>query len=175
MSRPLRLVVAVIGAAAYACAGGVIGAQNAGWLNWRDANALLPFLGLGGALVIIAVRNSSLHEELRSSAIGHVGGYLLLLGAILYVVSWVIQFAIFGTLTFALGLFCIAVSFWGLRLGRITDRVLVTLSAIGSITWNTETQSAFLLVAVGLIWVVLSFRLLNFEGFVSARANPHRR
>jgi hypothetical protein len=41
------------------------------------------------------------------------------------------------------------------------DRLLVALSAIGSITWNTETLSAFLLVGVGLVWAILSVRLLK--------------
>ena len=31
----------------------------------------------------------------------------------------------------------------------------------GSITWNTETLSAFLLVGVGLVWAILSIRLLK--------------
>jgi hypothetical protein len=41
------------------------------------------------------------------------------------------------------------------------DRLLIALSAIGSITWNTETLWAFLLVGVGLVWAILSIRLLQ--------------
>lgn len=143
-----------------------MGAQNADWFGLgRDANALLPFLGMGAALVIVALRSTSFHEELRGFPLGQVGGYLLSVGAVLYVVSWAIQFAIFGTLTLALGLMCLATTFWARRLGQVSDRILVTLSAIGSVTWNTETQSAFLLVAVGLIWIVLAVRLLTTENF----------
>ena len=74
-----------------------------------------------------------------------------------------IEFAIFGTLTLAVGLTCVAFAFWVRRLGSVVDRALVTLSAIGSLTWNTETTSAFLLVGVGLIWVVLAVRLFTQE------------
>jgi len=148
----------------YALAGGLIGAQNADWLGMgRDANALLPLLGLGVALVIAAARTTSFHEHLRTFPAGRVSGYLLMAGALLYVVSWIIQFAILGTLTLALGLICLAFTFWAQRLGDVIDRVLVTLSAIGSLTWNTETTSAFLLVGVGLIWAVLAVRLLPPE------------
>jgi hypothetical protein len=42
---------------------------------------------------------------------------------------------------------------------ELADRI--ALSAIGSITWNTETLSAFLLVGVGLVWAILSVRLLK--------------
>jgi len=157
----LRPFLATIGAIVYALAGGLIGAQNADWLGLeRNANALLPFLGLGAALVILAVRTTSFHEQLRNYPAGLVAGYLLTAGALLYVISWVIQFAILGTLTLALGLICLAFTFWARRLGDVIDRVLVTLSAIGSLTWNTETTSAFLLVGVGLIWAVLAVRLL---------------
>jgi hypothetical protein len=47
------------------------------------------------------------------------------------------------------------------RLFHPGDRLLIALSAIGSITWNTETLSAFLLVGVGLVWAILSVRLLQ--------------
>jgi hypothetical protein len=61
----------------------------------------------------------------------------------------------------AFGLTSLAVLMPGRRLLHPGDRLLVALSAIGSITWNTETRSAFLLVAVGVVWVILSVRLLN--------------
>ncbi len=172
----LRPVLATIGAIVYALAGGLIGAQNADWLGVeRNANALLPFLGLGAALVIIAARTTSFHEHLRNSLVGRVAGYLLMAGAVLYVVSWIIQFAILGTLTLALGLICLAFTLWAQRLGDVIDRVLVTLSAIGSLIWNTETTSAFLLVGVGLIWVVLAVRLLPPESLAGeSRIRPSR-
>ena len=163
-----RLALAVAGAIVYAVSGGLMGAQNAGWLAERDANALLPFLGIGAALAITAMRKTSFHERLASSAIGRIGGCLLVLGAVLYVVSWAIDFAIFGTLTLAFGLICVAVAFWAARIGEVIDRVLAVLAAVFSLTWNTETPSAFLLVGVGVIWAVLSFRMLRSRGFAAA-------
>lgn len=160
-----RPVLAAVGAIVYAVAGGVIGAQNADWLGpERNANALLPLLGLGAALVIIATRSTPFHEHVSLSLVGRVAGYLLLTGALLYVVSWIIQFAILGTMTLALGLICLAFTLWTRHLGAVVDRVLATVSAVGSLTWNTETTSAFLLVGVGLIWAILAFRLLPHEG-----------
>ncbi len=172
----LRPLLAISGGIVYALAGGLIGAQNADWFGLeRNANALLPFLGLGAALVIMAARTTPFHEHLRNVPLGRVAGYLLTAGALLYVVSWVIQFAILGTLTLALGLIFLAFTFWAQGLGDVIDRVLVTLSAIGSLTWNTETPSAFLLVGVGLIWVVLAVRLLPPEGSAGeSRVRPSR-
>jgi hypothetical protein len=173
VSSPLRPVLAVVGAVVYAVAGGLMGAENAGWLSFaQNANALLPFLGIGAALVIVAARGTSFHQQLRIDAVGRVAGYLLAVGAVLYVVSWLIQFAIFGTLTVALGLICLAFTFWARRLGQVIDRVLVTLSAIGSLTWNTETTSALLLVAVGLIWAVLAVRLFTPESLGGGSGVP---
>ncbi len=83
-----------------------------------------------------------------------------------------IQFAIIGTLTHALGLICLAFTFWARRLNQVIDRVLVTLSAIGSLTWNTETTSALLLVAVGLIWAVLAVRLFTPESLAGGSGVP---
>ncbi len=164
MSRSLRVVLAVAGALVYAGAGGVMGAQNAGWLGpERNANALLPFLGVGAALVVVALRSTPFHHRLRESPVGQVSGYLLAVGAVLYVVSWAIEFAIFGTLTLAFGLICLSIAMWARRVLGMTDRILITLSAIGSLTWNTETESAFLLVGVGVIWAFLSVRLLMTE------------
>lgn len=149
------------GALVYAVAGAVLGAQNVGWLGaGRDANALLPVLGVGAGLVVAAVRSSSLHDDLRGFPAGRVGGYLAAAGAVLFVFSWLIEFAIFGTLTLGLGLVCVAWAFWARRVGTVVDRGLATLSAIASLTWNTETTSAFLLVGVGLAWAVLVLRLL---------------
>ena len=110
----------------YALAGGMIGAQNADWLGLeRNANALLPSLGVGVALVIVAVRTTSFDEQLRKHPVGRVAGYLLMASALLYVVSWMIQFAILGTLTLALGLICLAFTFWARRLGDVIDLSLI--------------------------------------------------
>jgi O-antigen ligase len=86
---------------------------------------------------------------------------LLVVGPAFLVLSWVVEFATIGTLAFGIGLVCLAVAVTRERLVPATDRALIILSAIGSLTWNTETVSAFLLVGVGLIWLILSIRLLS--------------
>jgi hypothetical protein len=80
---------------------------------------------------------------------------------VLLILNAVVEFAIFGTLALAFGLISLAVVVLRQRLFHPSDRLLIALSAIGSITWNTETLSAFLLVGVGLVWAILSVRLLN--------------
>ena len=79
----------------------------------------------------------------------------------LLILNAVVEFAIFGTLALAFGLIGLALVVLGRRLLPPGDRLLIVLSAIASITWNTETLSAFLLVGVGLAWAMLSVRLLQ--------------
>ena len=159
----LRLTLGILGSLIYAGAGGVIGAQNAGWFGLqRNSNELLPALGVGAALVVIAFVGSRFRKRVhQSGAAGVASEVLLVLGPVLYVVSALIEFAIFGTLSFGAGLVCLAVAVIRNKLVRVIDRILIALSAIGSLTWNTETTSAFLLTGVGLIWVVLTARLLK--------------
>ena len=163
MPLPVRLTLGVVGALIYAGSGGVIGAQNAGWSGLqRNSNQLLPALGVGAALVVLAFASSRFQKRVHQSGdLGLVSEVLLVLGPVLYVVSALIEFAIFGTLSFGLGLVCLAIVVVWRKLVPVIDRVLIVLSAIGSLTWNTETVSAFLLTAVGLIWVVLTLRLLH--------------
>ncbi|MFN2490346.1 MAG: hypothetical protein ABR529_11535 [Actinomycetota bacterium] len=157
------LIAAVFGATIYAVAGGVIGSMNAGWFGLHpNANALLPLLGVGAGLVIIAFASGELPTRL-----GEIGGlglatkYLLVGGPALYVLSWAIEFAILGTLALGVGLVCLSIAVWRRRLVPSLDRILITFSAIGSLVWNTETVSAFLLVGVGFIWLILSVRQLS--------------
>ena len=141
----------------------MIGAQNAGWSGLeRNSNQLLPALGVGTALVVVAFAGSRFRERVhQSGVVGVASEVLLVFGPVLYIVSAIVEFAIFGTLSFGIGLVCLAIAVVRGKLVPVIDRVLITLSAIGSLTWNTETVSAFLLVGVGLIWVVLSIRLLS--------------
>ena len=159
----LKLATGLVGAIVYAAAGAHIGSQNAGWFGLeRNANALLPTLGVGAALVVIAFASSTLHMRLREAGgLGRATQVLLVVGPLLYILSWLIQFAIFGTLCLGIGLICLAVAVTRGKLVPVTERVLIILSAIGSLTWNTETVSAFLLVGVGAIWMILSIRLLK--------------
>ena len=163
MPPALRLALGVLGSLIYAGAGAVIGSQNAGWFGLeRNSNAVLPVLGVGAALVVISFAGSLFRKRVHESgALGVASEVLLVLGPVLYVVSALIEFAIFGTLSFGIGLVCLAIAVVRNKLVPVLDRVLIVLSAIGSLTWNTETTSAFLLTGVGLIWVVLTVRLLN--------------
>jgi hypothetical protein len=165
--RPnFKLLIALLGGVIYAAAGAVVGSMNAGWLGLeRNANAVLPALGVGAALVVIAFFSTSLHVRLREvGTLGRVTQVLITVGSLFFVLSWIIEFAIVGTLCLGLGLVCLSVSVTRWRLVAITDRVLIILSALGSLTWNTETVSAFLLVGVGILWMILSIRLLSPSG-----------
>jgi hypothetical protein len=157
-----KLVMALLGGVIYAAAGALIGSMNAGWLGLeRNANAVLPALGVGAALIIIAFFSTTLHVLLREvGTLGRATQVLIAVGSLFFVLSWIIEFAIVGTLCLGLGLVCLSVSATRWRLVAITDRVLIILFAVGSLTWNTETASAFLLVGVGILWMILSIRLL---------------
>lgn len=158
----VSLVTSLVGATTYAAGGAIIGSMNAGWFGLeRNANALLPVLGIGAALVVIAFVPSRLHRRLAETRrLGRATEILLVVGPVFLVLSWVVEFAIIGTLALGIGLVCLAVAVTRGRLVSATDRVLIILTAVGSLMWNTETVSAFLLVGVGLIWLILSIRLL---------------
>ena len=162
MPAALSVALGVLGSLIYATAGALMGAQNAGWLYLgAGSNELMPILGVGAALVLIAFVSSDFSKRLgEAGALGTASRVLLAIGCVLFITSPLIQFAIFGTLSFGFGLVCLAVAVWRTKLVPAFDRALVTLAAIGSLTWNTETVSAFLLTGVGIIWVVLSLRLL---------------
>ena len=158
--RGKRLAVAIGGALLYATSGAVMGASNAGWLAREvEANQLLAGLGIGAGFVVMMFAGTDFSRALKRTGVGRAARWLLIIGSALYVVGGMIEFAIFGTLALAAGLFCLAAAVFNDRLGAAADRVLIALSAVGSITWNTETPSAFLLVGVGVIWAVLSVRL----------------
>ena len=67
------------------------------------------------------------------------------------------------TLGFGIGLALFAIVLWRHQMAAKVDRLLAALAALGSLTWNTETVSAFLLVGVGLVLVALSLRLDSGE------------
>jgi hypothetical protein len=158
-----RRLAALLGAALFAAGGVTMGSMNAGWFGLkRDANSLFPLLGAGAALVVVGFAHSSLARQLHEAGpLGRAARYLLVVAPVLLLLNAVVEFAIFGTLALAFGLIAVAVVVLRRRLFHPADRVLITLSAIGSITWNTETLSAFLLVGVGLLWAILALRLLN--------------
>lgn len=178
MSPSVRLPLAVIGGLIYAAAGALIGSQNAGWFGLgREANDVLPLLGVGAALVAVAFTGTSFSERLKKAgALGVASRILVVVGCVLFIMGSLIDFAIFGTLSLAAGLIFMAVAVTRHKLVSVTDRILIIASAVGSITWNTETTSAFLLVGVGLIWIVLAVRLIphspSSQRSVSASIHP---
>ena len=162
MPTSARMALGVLGGLIYATTGAIVGSQNAGWFGLeRNANALLPSLGVGAAFVVAAFASSSLNRRLaEAGGLGRATRVLLVLGPLFFILSWVIEFPIVGTLTLGIGLICLAVAVTRRKLVPPTDRILIILSAVGSVTWNTETVSAFLLVGVGVIWMILTVRLL---------------
>lgn len=157
------MVVALLGATIYAGAGAVIGSMNAGWFGLeRNTNSLLPVLGIGALLIVGGFASTRLNSQLRAAGrLGRVTCVLLIVGPLFYILSWLVEFAILGTLTLGIALICLSVSVTRGQMVPALDRIMIILSAIGSLTWNTETVSAFLLVGVGLLWIVLSIRLLE--------------
>ena len=158
-----RRLSALLGAVLFAAGGATMGSMNAGWFGLeRDANALFPLLGVGAGLVVVGFARSGLTRRLHEAGwLGRTARYLLVVAPVLLILNAVVEFAIFGTLALAFGLISLAVVVLRQRLFHPGDRLLIALSAIGSITWNTETLSAFLLVGVGLVWAILSVRLLQ--------------
>jgi hypothetical protein len=158
-----RRLAALLGAALFAAGGFWMGSMNAGWFGLeRDANSLFPLLGTGAGLVVVGFARSSLARQLdEAGGLGRAARYLLVVAPVLLLLNAVVEFAIFGTLALAFGLIAVAVVVLRRRLFHPGDHVLIALSAVGSIAWNTETLSAFLLVGVGLLWAILSIRLLK--------------
>lgn len=158
---PPVMGLGAVGGLLFAAGGAWMGSMNTGWFGIsRDANDLFPLLGLGVALVVAAWAVAGWPARLWHSGIAGRGAVVLLLAApFVYILSWLIEFAILGTLALGGGLVLLATAMWRRRLGHRADRVLVSLAAVGSLTWNTETLSAFLLVGVGLVFAALCLRL----------------
>ncbi len=135
--------------------------MNAGWFGLeKNANGWLPIMGIGAGLVVVSFVSSNFHSRLREAkGVGRAARILIIVGPVAYVLSWLVEFAIIGTLSFAAGLICLTVAVSRFRLVPMFDRILIGLSAFGSFAWNTESTSAFLLVGVGVLWMVLSVRL----------------
>lgn len=95
--------------------------------------------------------------------LGRAAVALVTSGAILFLVNPLLQFAIFGTLGFGIGLALFAIVLWRHQMAAKVDRLLAALAELGSLTWNTETVLAFLLAGVGLVLVALSLRLDSGE------------
>ena len=163
MNAGLRVAVGFAGGLVFAMTGAIVGSQNAGWFGLeRNANAALPALGVGTALLGVGFWSSSFDQQLtQTGSLGRAARILIVMASVAYIVSWLIEFAIIGTFTLGIGLVCLAIAVVRATGFSRVDRILIALSAVGSLTWNTETVSAFLLVGVGAIWMILSMRLLR--------------
>lgn len=159
--------VGAVGGLIYALGGALLGAQNVGW---RDGpTEVAPFLAVGFALFLhAAVRHGWGRTLWQAGWAGRAAGLFLVAGPVAYLVAWAIAFAIVGFLVLSLGLILLTVVVWRRSLGSPTDRALLTVATIGNLTWNTETVSAFQLVAVGAIWSILSLRLRTPESEAAA-------
>ena len=137
-----------------------MGSMNVGFGLDRNANALFPVLGVGVLLLLVGWGRWGWAGRLWAAGLlGKAVSALLVLGAVFFLLNPVLQFAILGTLSFGVGLVLFAAMLWRQRQMTRTDRLMVTLAAVGSLTWNTETSSAFLLVAVGVLLAVVSARM----------------
>lgn len=155
--------IAVAGALTYGVTGAVWGAKNDGLFGLtRDASDIQLWLGVGAGLVIVGFTMGGWGGRVwRAVPVGPLAVVVLVLGAALNVVSALIDFAIFGTLGLGLGLILLAVAALQHRLGALPDRLLLVTSAVLSLTWNTETSTVWFLAVNGVLWVVLSLRLLG--------------
>lgn len=164
-SSGIAKCVGAAGGMLFAGAGAAMGSMNAGWFGLsRDANGLFPLLGAGGLLVAAGWLGSGWARRLWDAGLlGRAAVALVTSGAILFLVNPLLQFAIFGTPGFGIGLALFAIVLWRHQMAAKVDRLLAALAALGSLTWNTETVSAFLLVGVGLVLVALSLRLDSGE------------
>jgi hypothetical protein len=149
----------------FAGAGAAMGSMNAGWFELsRDVNGIFPLLGAGVLLVAAGWLGSGWARRLwTTGSLGRAAVALVTSGAVLFLVNPLLQFAIFGTLSFGIGLALLAIVLWRHQMAAKVDRLLAALAALGSLTWNTETVSSFLLVAVGLVLMALSLRLGSGE------------
>jgi hypothetical protein len=162
--RNWKKLLGVLGGLLFAGTGAFWGVMNAGrFALERDAGRYLlqAWLGVGVAFVVIGFLAAGWGGHLTSAGIaGRAATWLLAAAPILEIVGELVEFAFIGTFALGLGLILLTVAVFRHQLVPRFDRWLILLSAVGSVTWNTETQSVWLLVGVGLIWVVLSARLI---------------
>lgn len=152
-----------VGGLIYAVGGALLGAQNVGWRDGPTDVEL--FLAVGFALFLhAAVRHGWARRLWQAGRGGRAAVLFLAAGPVAYLAASVIAFAIVGFLVLGTGLVLLTVVVWRRSLGTPSDRALITIATAGNLTWNTETVSAFQLVAVGAIWSVLSLRLRTLEG-----------
>ncbi len=152
---------AILGGFVYAVTGAVMAARNLRWFGWvPEANPLFVWLGVGLALVVggFALRHGT---DIRSrGALGRWTARAGIAAPIFLLLSWVIEFAIFGTVITFAAILMFTVLVHRARLLPRLDVVLLAVATVASITWNTETPSAALLIIVGLVAAWVSYLAL---------------
>lgn len=162
-------VGAVVGGVVYAVAGGLIAGRNLGWLAGSPANAALMWLGVGLAMIVLAFALVHGDDIWRASAAGRVAAVSGVAAPLILLVSRLVEFAIFGTFTTFIAVAAFAVMTHRGRRLPAPDVVLLYVAAVASVTWNTETPSAALLIVVGFVGSWVSYRAL-LAGHWYARA-----
>ncbi len=156
---------AIAGGILYAVVGAIWSASNLRWFGWApDANPLVVdpgfWMGVGLSLVVggFAIGHGA---DIRSRGeLGLWTARAALASPVFLLLSPLIQFAIFGTLiTFAAILMFTLLIHRENLLPRV-DVGLLGVATVASITWNTETPSAALLIIVGLVASWISYRAL---------------
>lgn len=173
MVRRLSGPGAIVGGLVYAMAGAIWGASNLGWFGWIPEQDPLGdsnfWLGIGFALVVWGFTVQHGTDISSRGALGTWTARASIAAPVFLLLSPVIQFAIFGTLiTFAAILMFTLLVQRGRLLSRF-DVALLCLATVASITWNTETGSAALLIIVGLVGSWISYQAL-LAGRWGARA-----
>lgn len=158
---PVERLLAMAGADLFATAGALWGASHVGWFaagaleGWFQAG-----LGIGAALVILGFRRAGWGPRFGATGLGRSAAGFLVAGAALNVLSAAISFAILGTVALGVGLVLLTIAAFRHDLIPAPERWLVALTALASLTWNTETATVWFLVGIGLAWMVLSWRLI---------------
>lgn len=152
---------AVIGGIVYALAGALMAAGNLGWFRGApDANSLFVWLGLGLALIVLALAVTYGADIWRRGLPGRVAAVSGVAAPLILLMSRLIEFAIFGTFATFVAILAFTVTVHRGKALPNVDVALLYVAAVASITWNTETASAALLVIVGLIASWVSYRAL---------------
>lgn len=148
-------------------------ARNLRWFGWSpNANPLMVFLGLGLALIVLAFAVLRGADIWRRGLVGRVAAVAGVGAPVLLLASALIEFAIFGTLLTFVAVLAFSVMVHRSGLMMTSDVVLLYVATVASITWNTETASAALLIIVGLIASWISYRALIADVWTAASAGP---
>lgn len=161
--EPWAAWAAIGGGIVYASAGAVMAGQNLGWLGVPgapEANDLFVWLGLGLALVVAGFTVQHGADIRRRGGLGRTVGVAGIAAPVILLLSRVVEFAILGTVATFIAILGFTLVVQRHKLLPRFDVVLLYVATVASITWNTETPSAALLVIVGFVASWISYRSL---------------